>query len=62
MSTADWRKSTYSGGSDGESCLEVLDDIPGAVPVRDSKNPGGPVIVVPAAAWAAFVDGVVTAR
>jgi hypothetical protein len=58
---APWRKSTYSGGSGGEDCVEVLDDIPGVVPVRDSKVPTGPVLLVPAAAWAAFVDGVVKA-
>ncbi|MEU2430332.1 DUF397 domain-containing protein [Streptomyces sp. NPDC007861] len=62
LSNTRWRKSTYSDDTGGESCVEVLDDIPGVVPVRDSKNPGGPVLVVPAAAWAAFVDGVVTAR
>ncbi|MER6850163.1 DUF397 domain-containing protein [Streptomyces flaveolus] len=27
---------------------------PGVVPVRDSKNPDGPVLVVGRAAWAAF--------
>ncbi|MGJ7415342.1 DUF397 domain-containing protein [Streptomyces cinereoruber] len=53
---AAWRKSSYSNG-EGGSCVEVLDDVPGVVPVRDSKNPG-PVLVVPAAAWAAFVAGV----
>ncbi|WP_432036633.1 DUF397 domain-containing protein [Streptomyces cucumeris] len=26
------------------------------VPVRDSKNPHGPVLVFPAASWAAFVS------
>ncbi|MEJ8657219.1 DUF397 domain-containing protein [Streptomyces sp. MS1.AVA.4] len=55
---APWRKSTYSNGEGGD-CVEVLDDLPGVVPVRDSKVPDGPVIVLPAAAWAAFVDGVV---
>lgn len=54
---AAWRKSSYSNG-EGGSCLEVLDDLPGVVPVRDSKNPTGPVLVVPAAAWAVFVAGV----
>ncbi|MFD7441850.1 DUF397 domain-containing protein [Streptomyces sp. NPDC059909] len=58
---APWRKSTYSGGSGGESCVEVLDDVPGVVPVRDSKNPTGPALIVPAAAWTAFVDGLVKA-
>ncbi|MEU7029565.1 DUF397 domain-containing protein [Streptomyces sp. NPDC046275] len=53
---AAWRKSSYSNGSGGD-CLEVLDNVPGVVPVRDSKNPTGPALVVPAAAWAVFVDG-----
>ncbi|MEU0716674.1 DUF397 domain-containing protein [Streptomyces lavendulocolor] len=54
---APWRKSTYSNG-EGGNCLEVLDDLPGVVPVRDSKNPAGPVLVVAAPAWRAFVEGV----
>ncbi|MFF5934635.1 DUF397 domain-containing protein [Streptomyces sp. NPDC012508] len=53
-----WRKSSYSGGSSGE-CLEVSDAArPARVPVRDNKNPTGPALLFPAAAWAAFVDGV----
>ncbi|MFC9084498.1 DUF397 domain-containing protein, partial [Streptomyces sp. NPDC057062] len=31
-----WRKSSYSNDQGG-SCLEVLDDHPAGVPVRDSK-------------------------
>ncbi|MZG00732.1 DUF397 domain-containing protein [Streptomyces sp. G9] len=27
--------------------------------MRDSKNPTGPALVVPAAAWSAFIAGVV---
>ncbi|MFD9032179.1 DUF397 domain-containing protein [Streptomyces sp. NPDC059567] len=53
---AAWRKSTHSDG-DGGNCVEVLDDVPGVVPVRDSKDPAGPTLIVPAAAWAAFVSG-----
>ncbi|QIQ04920.1 DUF397 domain-containing protein [Streptomyces liangshanensis] len=49
-----WRKSSYSNGEGGE-CLEVADDLPGRVPVRDSKNPSGPALVVSASAWADFV-------
>ncbi|MGW6850606.1 DUF397 domain-containing protein [Streptomyces virginiae] len=49
-----WRKSTYSDGGGGD-CVEVVDQIPGAVPVRDSKAPAGPVIFVGNAAWSAFV-------
>ncbi|MEW1673433.1 DUF397 domain-containing protein [Streptomyces noursei] len=52
-----WRKSSYSG-AEGGSCLEVLDRHPHGTPVRDSKAPDGPVIVVPSGAWSAFVDAV----
>jgi hypothetical protein len=54
-----WRKSSYSGGDNGD-CLEVADGIPRAVPVRDSKNPHGPALVIPAAGWAGFVAAVRT--
>ncbi|MFD3665698.1 DUF397 domain-containing protein [Streptomyces sp. NPDC058659] len=54
---AAWRKSSYSNG-EGGSCVEVLDDVPGVVPVRDSKVTDGPVLIVPAAAWSAFVTGI----
>ncbi|MER7754464.1 DUF397 domain-containing protein [Kitasatospora sp. NPDC097643] len=51
-----WRKSSYSGGSDG--CVEVADGVPGVLPVRDSKDPGGPVLLFPSPAWQAFVAAV----
>ncbi|MDN3296245.1 DUF397 domain-containing protein [Streptomyces ficellus] len=54
VEVATWRKSTHSGG-DGGNCLEVADGHPDIVPVRDSKNPGGPKLVFRAAAWSAFV-------
>ena len=38
-----WRKSSYSNG-EGAACIEVADGMPGAVPVRDSKNPTGPAL------------------
>ncbi|MFE1946216.1 DUF397 domain-containing protein [Streptomyces massasporeus] len=31
---------------------------PDTVPVRDSKNPDGPVLFVTRSAWSAFVDSV----
>ncbi|MFE2275698.1 DUF397 domain-containing protein [Streptomyces sp. NPDC059454] len=52
-----WRKSSYSGPEAG-SCLEVLDGHPAGVPVRDSKNPHGPAVIVPASAWPTFVTAV----
>ncbi|MFD8548308.1 DUF397 domain-containing protein [Streptomyces sp. NPDC059649] len=32
--------------------------IPGVVPVRDSKDPHGPVLLVPAGGWASFIAAV----
>jgi hypothetical protein len=53
LSGARWRSSTYSGGNN--ECVEVADNIPRLVPVRDSKRPDGPVIVVSRDAWRAFI-------
>ncbi|GHD93498.1 DUF397 domain-containing protein [Streptomyces naganishii] len=58
LSTARWRKSSYSGGQQGAECVEVRDDLPGAVPVRDSKDVAGPVLMLSSAAWRPFVQGV----
>ncbi|MFI1097393.1 DUF397 domain-containing protein [Streptomyces sp. NPDC020917] len=52
-----WRKSSRSGNNN-DSCLEVVDDYPAGVPVRDSKDPEGPALVFPRAAWAAFISAV----
>ncbi|WP_079127477.1 DUF397 domain-containing protein [Streptomyces sp. TP-A0874] len=49
-----WRKSSYSSG-DGGSCVEILDNYPSGIPVRDSKTPDGPAMVVPEVAWLTFV-------
>ncbi|MEV6331288.1 DUF397 domain-containing protein [Streptomyces sp. NPDC051909] len=38
--------------------MEVAPGFPGLVPVRDSKTPNGPVLVLSAPAWATFVDSV----
>ncbi|MER5300052.1 DUF397 domain-containing protein [Streptomyces lasiicapitis] len=54
LSNACWRKSSHSNGEGGD-CVEVADGIPGLVPVRDSKNPTGPVLVIGATAWVGFL-------
>lgn len=57
--TQQWVKSSYS--NNGGTCVEwapTTASSTGVVPVRDSKNPGGPALRVPAAAFAAFVAGV----
>ncbi|MGO4418797.1 DUF397 domain-containing protein [Streptomyces sp. MCAF7] len=53
---AKWIKSSYSGNGGG-SCVEWAPNIAasGQVPVRDSKTPGGPVLIFEAAAWSSFV-------
>lgn len=48
-----WRKSSYSN-SEGGSCVEVLDGHPSGVPVRDSKVPHGPALVIPSGSWSSF--------
>jgi hypothetical protein len=53
-----WRKSSYSGETGNDACVEVADGVPGMVPVRDSKNPTGPALLVDAHAWQAFVTHV----
>ncbi|MFB7574453.1 DUF397 domain-containing protein [Streptomyces sp. NPDC056165] len=54
LSTAVWRKSSYSNG-DGGNCVEVADGLTGIVPVRDSKLSHGPILTVTAPAWTSFV-------
>ncbi|MFF6993392.1 DUF397 domain-containing protein [Streptomyces sp. NPDC008313] len=49
-----WFKSSYSSGSEGDSCVEIATD-PGTVHVRDSKNLGGPQLAFAPAAWAGFL-------
>jgi Domain of unknown function (DUF397) len=47
-----WRKSSYSGQG---NCVEVAASRPGVVAVRDSKDPGGAVLLVSAESWKAFI-------
>lgn len=61
LSAAAWRKSSYSGNSDPNSCVEVADGFP-VVPVRDSKDPEGPALVFGADAWTAFLAEVKNGR
>ncbi|MEV8548425.1 DUF397 domain-containing protein [Streptomyces glaucescens] len=49
-----WRKSSYSSDQGGE-CIEIA-ELPAFVAVRDSKNPGGPVLTLAPVAFAEFVD------
>ncbi|MYU19835.1 DUF397 domain-containing protein, partial [Streptomyces sp. SID8361] len=39
---------------------EVADNLPGVVPVRDSKYPDGPALIFAAGAWATFIASLKT--
>ncbi|MFF5208888.1 DUF397 domain-containing protein [Streptosporangium sp. NPDC000396] len=57
LSAAVWRKSSRSSDNGGQ-CVEVADNLPGVVAVRDSKNPAGPKLLFAPAEWRFFVEGV----
>ena len=55
LSTATWRRSSRSTAT--ANCVEVAVAGP-AVGIRDSKDPDGPVLVLPGAAWTHFVTAI----
>ncbi|WP_274912616.1 DUF397 domain-containing protein [Streptomyces sp. WZ-12] len=48
-----WFKSSYS--DNGGDCIEVAANVPGIVPVRDSKDPHGPQLTLTREAFAGLV-------
>jgi hypothetical protein len=57
LSARAWRKSSYSGGSEGGSnCVQVASAV-GRVAVRDSKRPGQGALSTTPASWRAFIAG-----
>ncbi|ARQ68379.1 DUF397 domain-containing protein [Streptomyces marincola] len=52
-----WRKSSRSNNGEG-GCVEVVDGFAAGVPVRDSKVPAGPALVMPFVGWESFVAAV----
>ncbi|MER6565372.1 DUF397 domain-containing protein [Streptomyces sp. NPDC001093] len=48
-----WFKSSYSD-NEGGNCVEVA--FATRIHIRDSKNPTGPEIRLPAPAWSAFIS------
>jgi hypothetical protein len=55
LNGAVWRKSSRSG-SWADNCVEVA-FIDGAIALRDSRCPAGPVLVFTPQEWDAFVEG-----
>ncbi|MFE9183860.1 DUF397 domain-containing protein [Micromonospora haikouensis] len=56
LTGAVWRKSTRS--NNGGDCVEVADNLPGIVGLRDSKDPSGPVLTFTPSSWATFIEDV----
>ncbi|WP_213453957.1 DUF397 domain-containing protein [Rhizomonospora bruguierae] len=57
LTGAIWRKSTRSGGNGG-NCVEVADNLPNVVGVRDSKDPAGPALTFSREVWREFIEDV----
>ncbi|MFF4750433.1 DUF397 domain-containing protein [Streptomyces sp. NPDC002514] len=49
-----WRKSSYSN-SDGGACVEICGGLDAVVPIRDSKVPHRPALIIPNTSWSAFI-------
>jgi Domain of unknown function (DUF397) len=54
LATVNWRKSSWSAAN---GCVEVA-FVDGGVLVRDSKDPGGPVLRFTTHEWQVFLLGV----
>ncbi|GGS78743.1 DUF397 domain-containing protein [Streptomyces cinerochromogenes] len=50
-----WRKSSFSGGGEGNSCVEVA-HLDTHISVRDSKAPARSTLTFPAPAFVTFLD------
>jgi len=57
LTRADWLRSSYSGANGG-NCVEVASNLPGAVAVRDSKDPHGPALTFSTPAWEALLGDI----
>jgi hypothetical protein len=55
LASAIWRKSSRSAEG---NCVEVADNLPGVVAVRDSKDTSGPALTFTPTHWAEFVHAV----
>jgi len=52
-----WRKSSYSG-SNGGNCVEIAGNLAEVIAVRDSKDPGGPVLALTPDDWRTFTAAI----
>jgi hypothetical protein len=54
LTGARWHKSTRSG-SNGGDCVEVADNLPDVIGMRDSKDPDGPALIFGRVTWTEFI-------
>jgi hypothetical protein len=54
MPTYKFVKSSYSAGGPVQECVEVAQNIPGVIAVRDSKDPASPILQLTPATWTTF--------
>lgn len=50
-----WHKSSYSGGADGNNCVEIA-SLSTRVAIRDSKTPADATLTFRLGAFTAFVE------
>ncbi|KUM92148.1 hypothetical protein AQI88_33335 [Streptomyces cellostaticus] len=50
-----WRKSSYSGGGDGNNCVEIADRRT-HISIRDSKTPSRATLTFPPGAFTPFIE------
>ncbi|MFE0326748.1 DUF397 domain-containing protein [Streptomyces sp. NPDC058960] len=56
MDTPDtWRKSSYSGPGDGDSCVEIANRRT-HIAIRDSKDPAAGILAFPSRSFAPFIE------
>jgi len=59
MTGARWHKSTHS---DTSGCVEVAENLPGRVFVRDTKDRDGGTLAFAPAAWRSFIANITVNR
>ncbi|MDQ1047925.1 DUF397 domain-containing protein [Streptomyces sp. V4I2] len=50
-----WKKSSYSGGGEGNDCVEIANS-PTHIAVRDSKAPARTPLTIPTGAFTTFIE------
>lgn len=53
---AQWKKSSFSGGGEGNDCVEIA-NLHTRVAIRDSKAPAQGTLSFPAGTFTAFISG-----